>query len=213
MSIVCLFCNLCPLSLRFDLHLSQVYSPLSLPYGKVPLGWLDWGPPARLTVSSSGQEIVCANDPGWTTVCKRNLYFEPRGVLTWGVGWSWRNFFSHHKLFVSLNPVCPVCLHQCHISSTTSLSKTDTLLEDLLLSAWSSADWSSSTWAKACGNPHQWPIPCLIYSHILILLLAKPTQFWLMKTRTGNEASIVIIWCSFACFEVFYTNMNVDSAY
>lgn len=28
---VCLFCNLCPLSPMFDLHLSQVYSPLSLP--------------------------------------------------------------------------------------------------------------------------------------------------------------------------------------
>lgn len=44
-SLVCLFCNVCPLSPRFDLNLSQIYSPLSLLYGKVPLSWIGLRPP------------------------------------------------------------------------------------------------------------------------------------------------------------------------
>lgn len=32
---------------------------------------------------------------------------------------------------------------------------------------------SSSMWPKACGNPNQWPILGLIYSHIVILLVTK----------------------------------------
>lgn len=89
---------------------------------------------------------------------------------------SQKKCLSHHNLFVSPNPVFLVCLYESRVTSTSCLSKTDPLLEDLLFLdnwSWGNGVWSSSVWAKGCQNPHQWPVPSFIYSPTLILRADK----------------------------------------
>lgn len=58
------------------------------------------------------------------------------GRRIWQV--SQKKCFSHHNLFVSPSPVFLLCLCESRIASTSCLSKTDPLLEDLLfLDNWS----------------------------------------------------------------------------